>query len=146
MSTLLDYSVMPGLLLVLNHCFREMVLESNVQRYKIIRSSNGKNKIKVVFLEAYGQQILVVAKCVFCYWALQVESSVHYQWNIFVISPLSGMFIFLIAQPYGWRLLHMDILCVRVCENDNFKTCDWLTRLPEFKTGSAVQTGIQQSV
>ena len=35
---------------------------------------------------------------------------------------------------------------VCVCENDNFEPRDWSTRLPEFKTGSAVQTGIQQSV
>ena len=45
----------------------------------------------------------------------------HYKWH------------FLIAQPKGWRLLHMETLCVCVCvcEKDNFEPRDWSTRLPE---------------
>ena len=57
---------------------------------------------------------------------------------------------FLIAQAKAWRLLHMETVsvCLSVClsVNDIFEPRDWSTRLPEFKTGSAVQTRIQQSV
>ena len=46
-----------------------------------------------------------------------------------ISSNLWAILHFLMAQPLGWRLLHMDSECVSVCVcecvNDNFEPRDW---------------------
>ena len=61
----------------------------------------------------------------------------------------SDMYGFVFSCPTALQAgghLHLGCVCVSESVSDNFEPCDWSTQLPEFKTGSAVQTGIQQSV
>ena len=65
---------------------------------------------------------------------------------LYTLSSFSNRTAFRLSDYYIWKVSECVSECVSVCVNDNFEPCDWSTRLPEFKTGSAVQTGIQQSV